>query len=248
MGKLEKMIKYLDGEVIGEEKQLLEKEIESSEELTHTLHLIEEVDTIIQDEKLVHFVTRIQEINDQQKKTQLTPGRTASISWFLSKKFYAAASISLLIILSSIFYFNVSPSNEKLFNQYYNRYDACFTTRGNTEMNELVMAIQLYDQKLYNEAISHFNQIIKKDHKNTTAYFFMGISYMETKAYDKAIQNLNKVVTQKDTAFMEHAEWYLALCYLKTNQSSLAKIILKDLANSQSYYYASAKELYNKLK
>lgn len=249
MEKLEKIIKYLDGEVIGEEKQLLEKEIASSKDLTDTVYLIKEIDTIIQDTELVQFVNTMDEIQTNEKN------RTSFFyingnNRFIGKKFLLAASVILFIVILSVLYFISTPaSNENLYSQFYNKYDACYVTRsGSSSTDELIVAIQLYDKKQYQDAISQFNEIIKKDNKNSAAHFFIGVSYMETKEFDKAIKSLNIVLAQKDTAFLEHAEWYLALCYLKTNQIQQAKNIIDQIKSSDSYYRGFATDLSNKIK
>jgi tetratricopeptide (TPR) repeat protein len=238
--------------VIGEEKLLFEKEITSDKEFHQTLELTQEVDTIIRDTELVNFVNTIDEIiaNNLNKKERsssvINPGNKNN--FFLRRKFLIAASISLFIVISSLLYFTNSTSNEKLYSQFYYKYDACIVTRGNNNTDALIVAIQLYDKKQYKEAIVKFNDIIKIDNHNSVAYFFIGVSYMEIHSFEKAIQSLNIVINQKDTAFLEHAEWYLALCYLKTNKTSLAKSLIKQIAASDSYYHSKANNLSRKLK
>jgi tetratricopeptide (TPR) repeat protein len=247
MEKLENLIKYLDGEVNNEEKHLIETEIESNSELKDTINLIKETDSIIKDTDLFNFTNAVLEISSSKSKNNTLNNRK-TIMVFFGKKFLLAASLLLLVILSSILIYTAKPSSDNLYAQYYSRYDACYITRGNSETDALVLAIQLYDKKQYSDAISHFNKILKTDTKNTAAYFFIGISYMEVNSYEKAIESLNIVIAQKDTAFLEHAEWYLALCYLKTNKVNLAKNILNQIAVSDNYYHSQAIELTRKLK
>lgn len=255
MEKLEKIIKYLDGEVIGEEKISLENEIAQDPQMLKVVAVVKEVDQIVGDEDLVNFITKIDQIRSD---FHLNPDKyniisdhasiTNSNSWIFNKKLAIAASIIIIAILSSIVFYTSKPLNEKLFNQYYTAYDASVITRSdNTTTDDLIVAIQLYDKKQYNEAIIKFDKILKIDHNNTAARFFISVSYMETKAFEKAIENLNQVIANHDTAFLEHAEWYLALCYIKTNQLKEAKKIIGQIKAGDSYYRAQASDLMAKL-
>jgi len=248
MEQLEKIFKYLDGEVIGEEKQVFEKELESDESLKQTLRLVQEVDKTIADDELFSLIDKLKEvqgtINDEigvNNKTKILH------NW----KWLAAASVTVLLVVSALLYtFNSKPSNDKIFADFYHRYEYDLITRSvePSDVSDLIKAIQLYDKGDYQEAISKFEVIIKSDASNTAAHFFIGVSFIETKNYPKAIENLNYVVVKNDTAFVEHAEWYLALCYIKAKQTSLATNLLRKISNGNTYYKVMATDALKKFK
>jgi tetratricopeptide (TPR) repeat protein len=253
MEKLEKIIKYLDGDIVDEEKLQLENKIANSKEMQNAVALINEVDQLIQDKELTNFANTLHKINDQfvSENKNETNNEVKNIRAFkyLSKPILFAATITLIIGISSLIFFTHSPSNKSLFEKYYTKYDAYSITRsGANETDDLTVAIQLYDLGHYKNAIDKFAAILKNDQRNIVALFFIGVSYMETQAYEKAIIKLKLVVQQKDTAFLEHAQWYLALCYLKTNQLSQAKLLIKEIGISESYYRALAIDLSRKFK
>jgi tetratricopeptide (TPR) repeat protein len=70
---------------------------------------------------------------------------------------------------------------------------------------------------------------------------------MEIKDFNKAIDILNQIIANQDNAFLEHAEWYLALCYIKTNRLTEAKKIINQIKTSDSYYRALASDVSIKL-
>lgn len=248
MENLEKMIKYLDGEVIGEERQKLEQEIANDSTAKETIDCINETGKIIADNELVDFIAKMNQVDAEYKQSLLVK-KPANNFRFLNKKLLMAASIVLLLSIFTVINFIIPPSNNALYDKFYTKYDACVVTRsGDNTTDEITIAIQLYDKGKYSEALEKFNKIIKQDNKNTAAHFFAGVSYMEIKAYDKAIQSLNTVIAQNDTAFLEHAEWYLALCYLKSNHANQAKTLIKQIASSESYYRAMATDLSKKVK
>lgn len=244
MEKLEKIIKYLDGDLIYEEKLQLEAEVSCNADLKQKLNTVAEINAIISDYEMVSFVSNLNKLKKHRNQNKIV---LLTNSWISNKKILVAASISILLLISFLLVFHSKPNNDNLFSQYYTRYDASLITRGESDVDDLTVAIQLYDRKKYVEAISKFSQLIKLNNQNTAAHFFIGISYMETNTFDKAIENLNTVIAQKDSAFIEHAEWYLALCFLKINKLHNAKTIINQIASGNSFYQPKALELLHKL-
>jgi Uncharacterized protein conserved in bacteria len=248
MEQLEKIIRYLDGEVVGEERQLLEKEIESDSSLQQTLRLIQDVNQTLADEDLMNFVNQLRDVQTETNQSVASERKKKKvIIW----RALAAACIVTVLTISAVIYFgNLHPSNDKIFATFYHRYEAELLTRSGepSDVSELIKAIQLYDKGDYPEAIQKFESIIKSDASNTAARFFIGASYVELKNYTKAIDNFNYVITRNDTAFVEHAEWYLSLCYLKTNQTAKANALLHKIANGATFYKVMASEVLSKMK
>jgi cytochrome c-type biogenesis protein CcmH/NrfG len=103
-------------------------------------------------------------------------------------------------------------------------------------------AIKVYHKCSYKKAITQFRDIIKTDTSNTIAYFLLGISLMETQNYQEAIKNLICAIDKND-GIMEQAQWYLALCYLHTNQTKEAIKMLNNIANINNYHQRNAIDL-----
>lgn len=254
MEQLEKIIKYLDGEVIGEEKQAFEKKLEGDVSLQEKLNLVKDINATLADENLNSFVTKIQQIQSSvnhkssaKNNSDIEGKKNSAI--ILKRRFLSAAAVLLIMAISSIFYLNFAgPKNERIYNQFYQKYESSLITRSdNNETSALIAAIQLYDKGNYPGAIARLSDLLQKDNSNTTARFFIGLSYMETKTYDKAIANFNAIMAEGDTAFIEHAEWYMALCYVRTNQIKQASDLLKHIAESNSYYKVKAADLLKKI-
>jgi tetratricopeptide (TPR) repeat protein len=249
MEQLEKIIKYLDGEVIGEEKQAFENKLEGDVSLQEKLKLVKDINATLADENLNSFVTKIQQIQSSVAKKKTDVKEKKNTAFILKRRFLSAAAVLLIMAISSIFYLNFAgPRNERIYNQFYQKYESSLITRSdNNETSALIAAIQLYDKGNYQGAIARLTDLLQKDNSNTTARFFIGLSYMETKTYEKAITNFNVIMTERDTAFIEHAEWYMALCYVQTNRIKQASELLKQIADSNSYYKIKAVDLLKKM-
>ena len=91
----------------------------------------------------------------------------------------------------------------------------------------------------YKEALALFS---KADH-NMTVKFYSGISYLEVNELEDAEASFQAVIDNKDNLFIEQAEWYLALCYLKMNMNKDAKILFTEIANSDGFFNNKAQEI-----
>jgi TolA-binding protein len=254
MEQLEKIIKYLDGEVIGTEKESFEQELATDNKLKEKLELVKEVNAALADEDLSNFIAKIKDINaslnqESASKSNHVDDTKKTSAFLIKKRYLSAAAVLLIFAISSIFYLNFSgPKNEKIFDQFYEKYESSVITRSNnSETNDLIIAIQLYDRGKYTEAITRLTVLLEQDNTNTTARFFIGLSYMETKSYTKAITNFSAIIAEKDTAFVEHAEWYMALCYVRINHMKQASELLNQIATGSSFYKIKAVDLMKKL-
>jgi tetratricopeptide (TPR) repeat protein len=264
MKDLEKIIRYLDGEMNGDEKHSFEKELVGDKALKQSRRLMEEIDRTIDDDQVFAFKEKLKET--QELYNAITAANYVvgsetnedSAKFFSNSRFnwryMAAAAITLLIVVSTVVLNFSRSSNDRIFSSYYHRYEANYEASrvnsrgsGTNEVNKLIYAVQLYDKGDSKGAIAIFGEIIKADPSNTAAHFFAGISFIETQNYDKAVENLSYVISKNDLTYIEHADWYLALCYLKSNQMSRATSMLNNIANSNNYYRVKALDLLKKI-
>jgi hypothetical protein len=66
--------------------------------------------------------------------------------------------------------------------------------------------------------------------------------------YPKAVTEYSKVIDHGNNMFIEEAEWYKALCYLKMNKRAEAKKELLAVIDRRGHYQKDAKAILRKLK
>ena len=104
--------------------------------------------------------------------------------------------------------------------------------------NRLLRTIQKYS----------FKKIIDKDASNIAVKFYYGISNIEIHNYANAITAFNEIIRQNDNLYIEHAEWYLGLCYLKSNQKDKAlDQFLAVASNPDNYHQKEARAILDKM-
>ena len=222
---------------------------------------MEEIDQVIADEQVFEFIDKLKAnqklYNDiiaanyvvgVENEKFTTSEKHANASW----KQIAAAVVTLLIVISALLFNFSKPSHEKIFASYYQPYkiNNIISRTANSGIidKRIDVAAKFYDKNDYLAAIAQCEQIIKTDAKNTTAHFFTGISFLELHNYQKAIDNLSFVTCQNDIFYTRQAEWYLALCYLETNQIKRATSLLNNIAHKHSYYKQKATDLLKTIK
>ena len=70
---------------------------------------------------------------------------------------------------------------------------------------------------------------------------------MEIEEYTKANESFNKIIDHKANAFIESAEWYLGLCYLKTNENQKAFEVFGEIVERDGYFKKDARKIIKKL-
>lgn len=130
-----------------------------------------------------------------------------------------ALILFILLFTSAFFKIQQSSTSDQLFATYYSSENIADVTRS----DEANFAIIEFNEKEYEEASILFSNIIKKDSSNIAIHFYNAICFIELNRFDDAIKTFQYIINYKDTLYIEHAEWFLGLCYLKKNQLNLAK-------------------------
>lgn len=238
--------KYLYGGMDDQELKHFERLLATDGEVREELELHKAIDDAIIEEDIMSFRDTMQMIYDEDKKIKRVP------SGFSRRKlYYAAATLALLLATGGIVRQLTQPDydNQEIFDKFYQPYEVTVTYRsGNTETDRLLLtALQKYEDENYEEALVLFEQLLEKRKDDMAINLYSGISYMEVEKYQKATHSFQTIITDNNNLFIEQAEWYLAMCYLKTEDNTKAKEMLDQLIKKESYYKEMAKKIKNEL-
>ncbi|MBI5541382.1 MAG: hypothetical protein HY951_15055 [Bacteroidia bacterium] len=217
MNKEERTIlieQYLDGELQGENLKNFESQLQNDKEFAQDYFLQKEIRNALSDWEIIDLREKLDKIQKDFKKNKQRAIIKKPVLLF------SACAVIAILIVSSIFIFDKSYTNDELYEKYYTHYVAGIQTRGieKTTTDTYTQALKAYDNKQYIEAIDLLNRIPDTSQTHTIAKeYFTGLSYMELKKYDEAIKHFNSVADDYQTAFHENIIWYLGLCYIKTN-------------------------------
>ena len=140
-------------------------------------------------------------------------------------------------------------SSEYLFKKYYQPYETSVTYRSSdANYTELSEAMEKYHNRNFEEALVLFEKILKNDPSKVGLNFYSGISQMEMQKYSHAGNSFMKVIQDQYNMYYEQAEWYLALCYLVTENSDKAIQQFENIASEDGFYSKKAKRILRKIR
>jgi tetratricopeptide (TPR) repeat protein len=235
---------YLANEMAPLERAAFKKEMRSNPDLAMELKLSENIDSALMRDDILEL--------RQKLLKAIVAGRVVEeevpvVHLYNRKWWYAAASLLVLCAVAATLYLQTprNISNDSLFSQYYTSENIVDQTRGDQNIVEAVIKFQ---QKDFAKASVLFKSILEKDNSNIAVWFYYGISNIETRNYNNSIKAFTTIIKQNDNLYIEHAEWYLGLCYLKNNQKDKAiNQFVVVASNPDNFHRQEAKNILEKL-
>ena len=236
---------YLANEMTPSERETFTKELIENPALADELKLSQSIDSAIFDENILDLRKKLIAASKNEKH----PEQDVPIRILNRRKWlYAAAAFLVICTVISALYLQPKNkvSNDSLFTEYYNSENIVDQTRGGDKT--IVEAVVEFQKRDFGSASNLFGNIIKKDKTNIAVWFYYGICNIEVKKFSIAIEAFKIIIQQNDNLYIEHAEWYLGLCYLKNNQKDEAlDQFLKVANNPDNYHHKEAHAILQKL-
>lgn len=241
--------RYLDGDLNGLELQTLEKELDSSPELRKELRLQREINAALAEKEVLDLRAQLKVIH---RSLEPVPERNMARKLVHSKLArIAAASVVLLIaiaVLTNNFTGN-RVNDDKIFNKYYETYKPLNVRSGFGEIDKIYRnALTAYQKENYEKALTLFEGVLELDQSRMEANLMTGVSNMELDEYEEANSSFRKVINHNDNLFIEHAEWYIGFCYIKTDNTDKAIEQFAKIASGNSLNKDKAKIILRKIK
>ncbi len=232
---------YLANEMAPAERAAFIRELKLNPDLAEELKLSQTIDAAILRDDIVDLRKKLIEASKVNKT------ETPVIRLKNRKRWVAAASVLAIFTLSTTLYFQNkhNVTNDSLFTQFYNSENIIDQTRGD---ENIVEAIIKFQQKDFVSSSDLFKKILDKDNSNIAVWFYYGIANIETKNYSNSIKAFNTIIIENDNLYIEHAEWFLGLCYLKNNQKEKAiGQFTRVASNPDNFHRQEAKNILEKL-
>jgi tetratricopeptide (TPR) repeat protein len=226
------------------EKKWFTKELQDNEKLRKEVELREKTDSILKNQDLMNLRNKLNVIEKRREETNHArkSGRGINIK-------YAAAIAGFLIIGSIALFSGRKMSNDEIMDRYYKPYEATSSSRsGAAVMNrDYSLAMDYYNIHDYRNAAIYFNKVLENEPENMHTAFLNGISNFEIRNYPEAKGSFSKVIADNNNYFIDHAQWYLALCYIRTDENFKAIEQLAIIEKSRTIYRKSARKILKSL-
>lgn len=228
-----------------EELQWFNKELEGNEKLRTEVNLRKRTDVVLENQSIISLRNKLAELEKQRAATvsEKGSGRPVYIRY--------AAVFSILVIVGCIALFNGrNLSSDEIMNRYYKTYEPATGQRSAlSETNtDFTLALEFYNTHDYAKAAVLFNKVVESNPKDMQSTLLNGISNFENNKYPEAKRSLGNVISDNDNLYVDQAEWYLALCYVKTDERDKAIQQLEMIRKEGGFYRNDAKKILRKLK
>lgn len=237
--------RYIAGEMSDDERVWFLKETEGNDKLRNEVNLRKRTDEILKSKNIISLRNKLSEI--EKVREMRGPSRTSKKHVYLK---YAAVFTGLILIGSIILFSERNLNSDKIISRYYKTYEPTGNQRsGKTETNaDFAIALDYYNVHDYRNAALYFSKVLDADPGNMQSSFLNGVANFEEKRYPEAKQSFVNVINDNNNLFIETAKWYLALCYINTNEKDKAIRQLEIIKNESSVYRNDAKKIIRKLK
>ena len=237
--------RYNAREMSDTEKEWFEKELEGNANLKNEVNLRKRTDEVLMSQSIISLrdkLSKIEKSREVLKPVQNT-GKTTIVKY--------AALIATLVIIGSITVFSGKKlSSEEIINRYYKTYLPPTVSRSaNSVTNaDYKLALEYYDTKDFKRAAILFSKVVESNPKDMQSTLLNGISNFENSKYPEAKISLGSVIDNRNNYFLDQAQWYLAMCYVKTVDRDKAVQLLKTIIREDGIYKNDAKKVLRNLK
>lgn len=221
------------------------KEIEGNEQLKKEVDLRRQTDDILKKQAIMSLRHKLSVID--RNRLERKKSRTLSRMMFLR---YAALVAGVVIVTSLILFTGQTLTSEEIVSQFYKSYEAPSALRSATsEANpDYLLGLKYYNDRDYSNAASQFAKVLESNPYDMQTHMLSGVSSMEEKQFNEAKKSFSTVIDDNNNLFIESARWYLALCYVKTEDKDRASLLLVSIKNDGGLYSKDAKKVLRKLK
>ena len=118
----------------------------------------------------------------------------------------------------------------------------------NSDLTLFQVANRAYLNADYEKVIQTLDKIPISGTENPVVDFYKAASLQKMNKYAEAIKAYSRVIDNGDNLFIEEAEWYRALCYLKNGEQKKAEVELLAVIERKNHYENQAKAVIRRLK
>ena len=230
------LVRYLDGELEGEEKQKLEQQLATDAVLQEELENLRLVRKAVQHYGLKQKVSGIHSQMMSELKTE-TPVRQMGNTRRIFRYSIAVAASVLLVYIGIEAYSYFTLSADRVFANNYQPYELTTLRDNGTQHSAIEKA---YRERNYSETISLYESLTVKEIESS---FLAGMSYIELQQSGKAVEQFRTVLRMNEAAGTtirkDPAEYYLALTLVKNKDYSSALEIFQKIKNDTNHLYHS---------
>ncbi len=238
---------FIEGNLEGERLDEFKAELEINTDLKAEVSLRKNVDASVGEADIMSLRDSLaqtrQDVVSREIKSLVPDTDSGVMQWWK----IGAAVIVLLLAFGGLLKNEISSTGQ-LYDSYYQSPDWSAQRSVSSDVSYLQEANTYYVAGEYEKAVSLYNDAISKTNEKYVYHFYKGASLQNMEKFEQAIPEYTKVISQGDNIFIEEAEWYKSLCYIKMGEREKAKDQLLAIIERKGFYKDDAKAVIRKLK
>lgn len=232
MDNIERIDRYLNGEMEAVEKQAFDVEVAANAQLAEELALQKDmVDFLRRKDRRAVLQNELKNIGNDYFKSAPETAKVVQmprqrLRWVMIAS--AAAVIALLLVWQFLL-----PSN--LYDQYAVYAPLALTEKSATTTVDWSTTEVAFNSRDYKTAATQLTQYLTEYPNDQLARLYLGICKMELDKPDEARQ-IFQSFANADASIKDYADWYLALSYLKADDEIASRKALQVITPASSLY------------
>lgn len=236
--------RYNAGEMDEAEKQWFIKELTENEKLRKEVELRGRTDTVLKNQDVLSLRNKLNMIEKKREESvhRKKPRHITGIK-------YAAAIAGIGIVVSIALLSKKNLTSDEIIEKFYEPYEAASNVRSDKLVlnQDYNLALEYFNVHDYRNAALYFKKVLEKQPENMHSVLLNGISNFEIENYPEAENSFLNVIKDNNNYYIDHAHWYLALCYIKTDEKPKAIEQLTKIEESNTIYRKSARRILRNL-
>ncbi len=238
---------FINGELDDALLEEFNTEFEENSDLAAEVELRRQVNEMVGETDIRELraeLIRAKELAANNKVRNLIPAANNKVYKFLRK----SVAVILFVVGVGAIYNSGYLSTDKTYDKYYESPTWSAERSVSTGLTIIQEAQNAFNEGNYKRVV-RMNESAPPAMGNNPAFrFYVAASLQNIENYKQAITEYTKVMKHGDNLFIEEAEWYRSLCYMKLGNKQEARRELLAVVNRNGYYMPDAKAILRRLK
>jgi len=238
---------FIDGVLEGELLDEFELELHDNSDLMAEVELRKQVNDAILEKDIFELRNKLnaakESAEDNKVKMLIPETREGQIKFWRR----SVAIIVVLIGLAGVLT-NGLVSVSRTYDNYFESPSWSAERSVSSDITLLQQANIAYLNADYTKVVQILNQLPASNYENPVSEFYLAASLQKLNKYEDAITAYSGVIKQGDNLFIEEAQWYRSLCYLKLGDQKKAKVELLAVIERKGHFEDQAKAVMRRLK
>ncbi len=238
---------FIEGELDEGLLEVFNAELKENSDLLAEVKLRRQINETIGETDIRELRAKLNKAKDlagENKTRRLIPAVSFKLNSFIRT---SVAVVVLLIAIGGVFssgYFSV----QNTYNKFFKLPEWSAERSVSTNVTLLQKAQHAFANGEYSEVVKLLDGSDELSSNNPVFRFYAGASWQEMGKLKQAIHDYTKVIKNGNNLFVEEAEWYRSLCYLRLGKKIEAEQELLAIINKQGYFEEDAKAVLRRLK